>query len=390
MRKNIAEFIERNKAEILVFWETLVNMESASTDKEGVDRTARFLEEHLRKLGAETRIVEFEKGGDGLIAVFGKDRPGKPVAFMGHFDTVFPEGAATARPFRIEDGKAYGPGVLDMKGGVVVLSSVARFLEESGFSDRPVVVALAGDEETAHRYSSMGKVFSDEVRGCAAAFNFETGDRNSGLVVGRKGTAVFTLSVEGVSVHAGREPRKGRNAILEIAHKVIAIQALNENDEGITYNVGTIEGGVVPNAVPERAEIVVDVRYLSSSQLDVVSARMQKIADTTYLDGTKTTLSRTVGIPPMEKTPENERLFEFVRRKALELGQPEPWAEFSGGGSDSAFSVSAGVPTLDQMGVRGEWNHSEREYALVDSLFERIALVAECVMDLERFAPHSE
>ena len=171
---------------------------------------------------------------------------------------------------------------------------------------------------------------------------------------------------------------------------VIAIQALNQHDEGITYNVGTIEGGVVPNAVPDRAEIVVDVRYLSSSQLDVVSARMQKIADTTYLDGTKTTLSRTVGIPPMEKTPENERLFEFVRRKALELGQPEPWAEFSGGGSDSAFSVSAGVPTLDQMGVRGEWNHSEREYALVDSLFERIALVAECVMDLERFAPHSE
>ena len=390
MRKNIAEFIERNKAEILAFWETLVNMESASTDKEGVDRTARFLVERFRKLGAETRIMEFEKAGNGLVAIFGKGRPGKPVAFMGHFDTVFPKGAATTRPFRIEDGKAYGPGVLDMKGGVVVLSSVAHFLEKSSFGERPVVVVLAGDEETAHRFSSMGKVFSDEVEGCAAAFNFETGDKNSGLVVGRKGTAIFTFSVEGVSVHAGREPRKGRSAILEIAHKVIAIQALNENDEGMTYNVGTIKGGVVPNAVPDSAEIAVDVRYLSPSQLDVISSQMSKIADTTYLDGTKTSLSCSVGIPPMAKTAGNECLFDFVRRKALELGQPEPWAEFSGGGSDSAFSVSAGVPTLDQMGVRGEWNHSDREYALVDSLFERIELVTECVMALEHFAPHSE
>lgn len=390
MGQNVKEFIERNKAEILAFWETLVNMESASTDKEGVDRTARFLAEHFLKLGAETRIMEFEKAGNGLISIFGKDRPGKPVAFMGHFDTVFPKGAATTRPFRIEDGKAYGPGVLDMKGGVVVLSSVARFLEESNFGDRPVVVVLAGDEETAHRFSSMGKVFLDEVQGCVAAFNFETGDRNNGLVVGRKGTAVFTVSVEGISVHAGREPRKGRSAILEIAHKIIAIQALNENDEGMTYNVGTIKGGVVPNAVPDRAEIAVDVRYLSSSQLAVISSQMSKVADTTYLDGTTTSLSCSVGIPPMAKTAENERLFNFVRRKALELGQPEPWAEFSGGGSDSAFSVSAGVPTLDQMGVRGEWNHSDREYALVDSVFERIALVTECVMDLEHFAPHSE
>ncbi len=110
MRKNIAEFIERNKAEILAFWETLVNMESASTDKEGVDRTARFLVERFRKLGAETRIMEFEKAGNGLVAIFGKGRPGKPVAFMGHFDTVFPKGAATTRPFRIEDGRPTAPG----------------------------------------------------------------------------------------------------------------------------------------------------------------------------------------------------------------------------------------------------------------------------------------
>lgn len=385
MKKELSYFLEHNKAEIVAFWERLVNMESSSADKDGVDATAAFLAETFRRNGAETRIVEFEKAGNGLVAVFGKERPGEPVAFMGHFDTVFPKGAATERPFRIKDGRAYGPGVLDMKGGVCVLTYAARFLEESGFRDRPIIIVLAGDEETAHKYSSMGGVFSEEVKGCAAAFNFETGDEDGGLVVGRKGTAVFTLSVQGVSVHAGREPKKGRSAILEIAHKVIEIQGLNENDEGITYNVGTIKGGVVPNAVPDAAKIQVDLRYLSPSQFDAASAKMRGIAEKTFVDGTTTTLSCTPGIPPMEKTVQNSRLFDFVRKMAVELGQKEPWPEFSGGGSDSAFSVMAGVPTVDQMGVRGKWNHSDREYAVVDSVFERIALAVECVRSLDRF-----
>ena len=385
MPEEMSRFIEKNRTESLDFRETLVNMESASTDKEGVDRTASFLAGHFRKAGAEVRIAEFEKAGNGMVAVFGKDLPAKPVAFLGHFDTVFPKGEAAKRPFRIEGGKAYGPGVLDMKGGITVLSFAARFLRETQTLNRPLVIVLAGDEETSHHHSSMGKVFLDEVKGCAAAFNFETGNKDGGLVVGRKGIAVFKLGVQGVSVHAGREPRNGRSAILEIAHKVIEIQALNDNDQGITYNVGTITGGVVPNAVPDRAEIAVDLRYLSPSQLETASSLMTGIAEKTFVDGTKTTLSCTPGIPPMERTPLNERLFEFVRKTALEIGQKEPWAEFSGGGSDSAFSVRAGVPTLDQMGVRGEWNHSDREYAIVDSIFERISLAAAAVRNIESF-----
>ncbi len=141
----------------------------------------------------------------------------------------------------------------------------------------------------------------------------------------------------------------------------------------------------MPNAVPDRAEIAVDLRYISPSQFETASSLMKTIAGKTFVDGTKTTLTCTPGIPPMERTDGNERLFDFVRRTALEIGQQEPWAEFSGGGSDSAFSVQAGVPTLDQMGVRGEWNHSDREYAIVESIFERIALIVSSVRNIDSF-----
>jgi glutamate carboxypeptidase len=215
--------------------------------------------------------------------------------------------------------------------------------------------------------------------------NFETGDIHDAIVVGRKGTASYDITVKGVSVHAGREPENGRSAILEMAHKIIDIHALTDFEKGITFNVGTIKGGVARNAVPDYAEIAIDVRVMEIEQLDYVDKKMREIAEKTYIEGTTTTCARGVGILPMSRTRENERLFEYVKGVAEDIGLAVPHAIVSGGGSDSAYSVKAGVPTVDQMGAKGQWNHSDREYAVVDTMFERAKLAIACVLELDKF-----
>jgi glutamate carboxypeptidase len=383
MREKVFQFIDSRQDEMLQLWEKLVNMESSSLHKEDVDKVAEFLKETAESFGARARTVEFPQAGNGLVAEFGAQTNKPHVCFLGHFDTVFPRGAVSSRPFKIEDGKAYGPGVLDMKGGVVIQLFTAKALMDAGYSDRRICVVLAGDEEIGHPHSEMPRVFEEQSAGAVAAFNFETGDVNNSLVVGRKGTAAFDLTVKGVSVHAGREPEKGRSAILEIAHKIIAIQALTDYSKGLTFNVGTIKGGIARNAVPDLAEIGIDVRMTEIEQLDYVHQKINEITAHTSVEGTSATCAQGAGIAPMSRTVGNEKLFELVRRVSEELGFGAASAIVSGGGSDSSYSVKAGVPTIDQMGVKGQWNHSDREYAVVSSLFERAKLAAACVLELD-------
>lgn len=385
IREKVFDHIEGSRESLVAFWKELVNMESGSRDKENVDRVAERVASALESFGVETEIVRCEKAGASVVGVLGKDRPGKPVVFMGHFDTVFPAGAVEKRPFRIEDSKAYGPGVLDMKGGVALLIFAAKALEAAGFTERPIRFVLAGDEETAHCNSTMAKVFEEQAKGCVAAFNCETGDLQNKIVVGRKGVIQGEFSVKGLAVHAGREPQKGRSAILELSHKIIDIHDLNDFDRGMTFNVGTVKGGVVPNAVPDLAVAGFDVRCMTVDQIGEAKEKLQKIAEKTYIQGTTTILRFIAEFIPMEQTSENERLFRYVKEIYEENGFSEPSMEFSGGGSDSAFSVYAGVPTVDQMGVKGEWNHSDREYALVDSIVERAKVLADCVLNICRF-----
>ena len=194
----------------------------------------------------------------------------------------------------------------------------------------------------------------------------------------------YDITVKGVSVHAGREPEKGRSAILEMAHKVIAIQALTDYEKGVTFNVGTFKGGIARNAVPDHAEIGVDVRVTELDQLQYVDRKIAEIVAGVYVEGTTTTCARGAGIEPMPRTPGNERLFDLVRCVSEDLGFETPVPVVSGGGSDSAWSVKMGIPTIDQMGVKGQWNHSDREYAVAETLFERTKLAIACLTALDK------
>ena len=251
-----------------------------------------------------------------LVGEVGSGRAKQPVLFMGHMDTVFSKGTVAKRPFTIKEDKAYGPGVLDMKGGIVAALFAIKALNSAGYDKRPLKMILAGDEEVAHVNSNAADVFMTEAKGAAAAFNCETGFVDDAIVVGRKGTAVFELEVKGVAVHAGNEPENGRSAILEIAHKVIDIQNLTNWETGTTFNVGVIQGGTVPNAVPGYAKIIVDIRYLDPASLPGIRAQIEAVAAKTYVQGTSTTVTQVPGIAPM-KTTEGVEQIVFHREKDL-------------------------------------------------------------------------
>ncbi len=383
MQQKISDFIDGHREEMLSLWQELVNMESGSGNKAGIDAVSSRLQQVLDGEGAITRVAEMAKAGNMLIGEVGAGR-GKPaVLFMGHMDTVFSLGTVAKRPFTIKEGTAYGPGALDMKGGIVAFLYAIKALNAAGYETRPLKVLLAGDEEIAHANSNAADVFMTEARGAVAAFNCETGFVDDAIVTGRKGSALFSLEVKGVAVHAGNEPENGRSAILEIAHKIIDIQNLTNWETGTTFNVGTIEGGTVPNAVPGHAKIVIDIRYLDPALMPDIQCQLEAIAAKTYVQGTTTTLTQAPGIPPMQTTDGGKKLFELVKKTYAELGIGTPYRKLVGGGSDSAYSVIAGVPTVCAMGVKGGRNHSPEEFAVVETLFERAKLLAACTINID-------
>lgn len=383
MKKKAAAFIDAHQTDMTALWQELVTTESGSTHKEGVDAVAAMLEQRLSRWGAATKIITMKRAGNMLIATFGADRKKAPVLLLGHMDTVFPTGTLAKRPFRIEADKAYGPGILDMKGGIVIALYAMKALEEAGYDERPIKLMLAGDEEVGHRNSNAADQIVEQASGAVAAFNCETGFPDNAIVVQRKGSAVFKMDVKGIAVHAGNEPEKGRSAILEIAHKVIDIQNLTDWEKGTTFNVGVIEGGTVVNAVPDYASIQIDVRYLDPAYLDDICSNLKKIAAKNYVADT-TTLTQLSGFSPMKRTSGTDTLFEKVRQTYAEMDLPEPYAKMVGGGSDSAYAVIAGVPTVCAMGVKGEKNHSPQEYALADTLFERAKVLAACIINCDK------
>lgn len=376
IRKQIAVYIDGHRDAMIDFWRQLVQIESGSANKAGVDAVAHRVQEELDTIGAHTEIHEMKRAGNMLVSVLNEDVPEAPVLLLGHMDTVFPDGTVAARPFTLRDGKAYGPGVLDMKGGVTIAVFAMKALKEAGWAKRPVRLVLAGDEEVGHCDSDCDQQIMEQARGAVAAFNCESGRLGNEVVVQRKGALTYRMDVTGIAAHAGNEPEKGRSAILEVAHKVIAIQNLTDWQQGTTYNVGVISGGTVANAVPDTASILIDVRYLKNDYVPDIEAKLQDVAHTTYVDGTKTSLTRLSCCIPMERMTETDGLLAKVQDAYASFGMPRPSGITVGGGSDSAYTVAAGVPTICAMGVEGSRHHSPEEYASVESLYARAKALA--------------
>lgn len=382
--KNAAfTYIDQQHKEMLSLWETFVNIDSGINCKNGAMKMGNICAAILGEIGFSVKRIQYEKYGDLIIAELG-DMTKPFVLLMGHMDTVFKEGEAQKRPFTIkEDGKVYGPGALDMKGGLVVMLSALQAVHAAGGALPPIKVILNPNEEIAHGDTKAEEIIESEAHGALYTLNFETSYTDHTVVVQRKGSWHFTVEVFGKGCHVGNDPENGRNAILEMAHKVIAIEALTDFSQGYNFNVGTITGGTVSNAGPEYCKIEVNARFLSEKDFNMLKEKVVKICDKTYIDGTRTVFSEGQAFAVMEKLPSTLELLDKVNQVAAENGFPTLIGKLSGGGSDAAYTVKAGVPTICAMGVEGARNHTPEEWADKDSLFWRAKLAAALLLKKE-------
>lgn len=379
--EEIFQSIDQAKPAMMETWKSLVDRDCGSGNKAGVDSVGQDIRRFLEPLGFKVRFHEYEKAGNMLVAEYG-DMTKPFVILTGHMDTVFADGTAAERPFTVQDGRVTGPGVLDMKGGITVMLYAVKTLLESGWNRYPLKIILAGDEEVGHGWSDAAQDYRKESRGALMAFNYETGFIDNGIVLERKGCAQYRFDFHGVGAHAGNNPEDGRSAVKELCHKALDMEALTDMAEGTTVNVGVIAGGTVPNAIPENAWCRVDVRFRTMAGIERVEKALKEITDKVYIDQVQTTCRCEVKMGAMERLASSEALFDKANQIAREAGLPEMKAIAVGGGSDSAYITAEGVPALCAMGVKGQFNHTVREWAEESSLTERAKLSAALLMKL--------
>ncbi|HEX6495366.1 MAG TPA: M20 family metallopeptidase [Acidobacteriaceae bacterium] len=350
----------------------LVLLETPTSDSDAVNAAQKIVAGWAEELGGRVTTHAREGSGGVLEVRFGNpDDRRKPLMLLGHLDTVWPVGTLPRMPWRVEDGWAYGPGVLDMKTGVVMALAAMRLVREAD-SDRPVVLLLSGDEETGSHHSRA--LIEDVAKECRAVFVLEPAQGPQGAYkTARKGVGQFQLEITGVPSHSGVDFGAGHSAVRELAWQIEQISALTDLDRGTTLNVGVVGGGTQPNVVAARAWADIDLRAKTIADAEAMTARMQALKPR----DTGCTLRLTGGLnrPPMERTPGTAALFEHARELAAALGFALEEAA-TGGGSDGNFTSALGVPTLDGMGAIGKGAHAENESVRIDSLVSRTALLA--------------
>lgn len=383
--EELKEFAKRNREEMILFWESLVNMQAGTKEIDRVNRIMDFLKKHFEMEGISCRLVDTKGSANVLVAELNSDAPGKPLLLSGHVDTVFPSGSYPEDPFRIEDGFARGPGVVDMKNGVAMIFYMMVALKHFGFTERPVKAVLVGDEETSHSGGIADQILMDEAKGCLCCFNMESGRMDNCLTVGRKGCLDCHITVHGVAAHAGNDYLKGKNAIVEMAQKLPLMQALTKYDDGLTVSVGVIKGGMVSNAVPDYCYAELDVRYKKQKDMLWVEEEIRKICEKTFIEGTTTELEFVAPMPPFEETEANHKLLSYINSVAETCGYPPFGGIYVGGGSDASYISSMGVPTVCSMGAQGSGAHTMEERASVESFFDRWIITTAAIMEADRF-----
>lgn len=363
---------------------TLVNLDCGTYVFAGVNRVATHMQHRLQAEGWSVDRIAHTPGpgepqlGDVLVArIHGNGRAsngGRRVLLIGHMDTVFPEGTVAQRPFRIAGERALGPGVSDMKGGLLAGLYAVSAAREAGMDDfRSVTYVCNPDEEIGSPFSSP--IIRDCARHADACFVLEGARENGDIVSARKGVTDLRIVISGRAAHAGVEPERGRSATVQAAHTTLALSDLNGRWPGVTVNVGVIQGGTRPNVVAERCELHVDVRAPTQETFELALEEVKRVAAAAKVPETGIDVNRMSGFPPMEKTQPTARLAERARDIAAELGF-ELRDAATGGASDANHVAGMGVPTLDGLGPIGGADHSPEEWLDLASVVPRVALLA--------------
>jgi glutamate carboxypeptidase len=370
MTKTDLQYFEGRREAMVKSIRELVEIESPSDDKPAADGMAARIAEKFASLGGKVQFHMAHSFGSHLQINFATKSKAKPILLLGHYDTVYPLGTLSVMPSRVADGKLWGPGVLDMKSGIVLMLEALAFYR--GELPRPVSVLLVSDEEVG---SDSSRAITEKLaRKSAAVLVCEPSYGPQGAVkTARKGVGEYMLKVVGKASHAGLDFEKGQNAVVELSRQIVEISKLVDLKRGITLNPGVIKGGTRSNVVPAEATAVIDLRIERLKDAAIIDRKLRALRP--FNKKCKLQLTGGLNRPPMERTPGVASLYASASAIANDLGFKLPEAAV-GGGSDGNFTAALGIPTLDGLGGVGEGAHALHESIVIDQLPRRAALLA--------------
>lgn len=369
----IFHYLKENEENILRDIENLVKHESPSFDKRLVDECASFLQGLVKeRLDIAVTVIPNKHVGNHLKFLFGEGN--KRVMILAHYDTVWKKGAL---PFRLEKNRIYGPGVLDMKAGIIQGIWGLKAIKDLGKNlNCEVVFLLTSDEEMFSQTSR--ELIENEAKKCKAVFVVEPAvAKSNALKISRKGAAKYTIKIYGTASHAGNHPDLQASAVHELGHQIINLEKIADLDKGTTINVGVVNGGTMSNVVADFAQLEVDVRFKTQSEGERVHNKIINLKP--VLERTRLEIEGGINRPPMEPSVNSLKLFKLAQEIASDLGF-RVTGESVGGVSDGNFTAAIGVPTLDGLGAVGEGPHAVNEHIVIDEIPKRTALLANLIL----------
>lgn len=380
INKDLYDHATQLKPELVNLLERLVNIDSGTGSKKGLDQVGSIVADEMKRLGMQVEFVSAAPAvGDNIVAkLIGTGKVN--ILLMAHTDTVFAEGTAAARPFRIQGDRAFGPGVMDDKGGIVTALYAIKLLQQMKFTDYAQITLLINTNEETFSRGTHGLIKA-LAKQHDVVLSMEPGRAADGLVVWRKGSADLLIDVKGKSSHVGVAPEAGRNAAMEAAYQMLQMANLGDSAKLTSVNFTVFKSGGRTNVIPNAATVQGDMRATLPDEFDRVEKEMTRLSERKLISGTEVKTSLMRGTPPMPVNPGTEALAARAQAIYGELGL-KLTMEGSGGAADANYASSVGVPALDGFGIVGGNIHTEDEYAELNSIAPRLYLLTRMVMDL--------
>ena len=377
-------FIDGAAQKYIDFLAHICSYEARAYDKQTIDRMVDYICSFVQNEGLQVTRMPMEKCGDFLTVEINPGRE-KAGLFMAHMDTVFDKGVFGDPPVRMDESRMYGPGVIDCKGGIAIALLTMKALLENGF-DKHVRLILTSDEEISNILGGEKEqqFFREQVAGFPCAINCETAEKDQ-VVVGRKAILMYRLDIKGISGHAGKHVFEAKNAVVEAAHKIVALSGKSVPG-GTTYSCNIVQGGTVLNVIPDSCSLSIDVRALTVKDMERAKQDVEAVAQTAFIPGTTCEVNLLSTRPPMEKTPPTMVLLQNLLGVCHKYGLGTLTPVESGGGSDSCYTQIAGVPSICGMGASGGKLHTPNEFLNIASIPLRAKILAGFLLDADEQA----
>ena len=381
MPEPLINWLNAQQESMLSLMADLVNIDSNSFDKAGVDKVAARLRVFFDNHRIPYDTIPLTDHGDALRAVVSGGDGNKPILLCGHRDTVFTTGEVEKRPFSTRDGKAFGPGVADMKPGLVINAFILAAFHKFGGHPNPLIGLFTGDEEIGS--PSSKDIIIAEAEKARLAFNSEPSRPSGNIVTQRKGGIFCHCAIKGVAAHSGGFFTEGRSAIQELAYKIQALHELTDLERGTTINVGLVRGGQSVNTVAAEASCDIDIRYQDTAERDDILTQVKTICEKVYVEDTSSSFSIRGEFQPLNPSAQSKELFALYQESAAQ-DDVIVEGEHSGGCADSGFMAAAGTPVICGVGPVGGNYHRPDEWMQIDSLAQRARFIANTILRLAR------